>query len=160
MPGQQLTFHKRSTTHSGKCNLVEKKGAVSYGILYELDDKELDELDRLEGFGKGYRKAISHVNINDIVYHPFLYVAESSSIDESLSPFEWYKDLVIVGAQYHGLPDTYVAGLRSVRSITDKNVIRANENQMLLNELRLVHPAIPPLPMIDHEEPNIREFIF
>jgi len=36
-------------------------------------------------------------------------VAASTHIDASLVPYDWYKEMVLLGARYHGLPAEYVA---------------------------------------------------
>ena len=35
-------------------------------------------------------------------------------IDDALVPYRWYYDLVLSGAEEHGLPIDYVAGLRAI----------------------------------------------
>jgi hypothetical protein len=40
------------------------------------------------------------------------YVAETNHIDERLLPYRWYHELVVAGAEQHGLPPDYIAELR------------------------------------------------
>lgn len=137
MPGRQVRFHKKSKKDlSAKCNLVESsESAIAYGVLYELSAAEKARLDAVEGLGFGYKEALAGLSLNGVSYRPFVYVAETSYIDPSLHPYHWYKDLVLAGARYHGLPYHYVAELASVRSIPDPDPARRAENEALLAKM-------------------------
>jgi len=49
----------------------------------------------------------------------FVYVAEPDAVDEALIPYRWYYDLVLAGAEQHGLPQDYVAGLKAIPFTAD-----------------------------------------
>lgn len=136
MANHQVTFHKRSVDGSGKCNLFQNESAQSYGVLYEFDASHVENLHRAEGLGQGYRRMQTAFTLEGKSYLPFLYVAESASISESLAPYHWYKDFVLLGAEYHNFPDIYLAELKSVPSLPDPNVGRAKKNTDLLTNLK------------------------
>jgi hypothetical protein len=49
-----------------------------------------------------------------------------------LSPYSWYKKLVLAGAKYHGFPADYIEAIKSLRSIVDRDEMRISENEKLL----------------------------
>jgi hypothetical protein len=138
MPGKRLAFHKRSHDGSGKCLFYEPGSAhdIMYGVVYEFDVAEKSELDFLEGLGKGYNDVLVDVPLDGKTYQAHVYMATSTHIDASLAPYDWYKELVLLGARYNGLPDEYVAKIESVASILDPNPDRAAKNEAILVNMR------------------------
>lgn len=134
MPGRVVRFHKRSNTDaSAKCDLVALPGAgESFAVLYELSVAHKPLLDAIEGLGHGYREARVSIELRDVSYRPFLYVAEASHIAPCLRPFHWYKAMVIAGARHHGFPEDYVAALEAVESAQDPDSQRADLHAALL----------------------------
>lgn len=129
LPGFRLGFHKRGSDGSAKCDLVVDGGARAYGALYALDPLEKPVLDLIEGVGSGYEELRIELDGYGSV---FLYVAQSTYIDPSLSPFEWYHRFVLEGARYHRLPPDYLEEIASVRAIPDPDPARAAENARIL----------------------------
>ena len=138
MPGKRLAFHKRSRDGSGKCLFFEPGGAheIMYGVVYEFDAAEKGELDALEGLGNGYNEQLVAVPLNGKTYQAYVYVAASTHIDASLVPYDWYKEMVLLGARYHGLPAEYVAKIEAVASVVDPNPERAEKNERVLVNMR------------------------
>jgi hypothetical protein len=136
LPRRQVNFHKRSIDGSGKCNLSEDPSVSSYGVLYEFKAGERAALNRLEGFGRGYREAILTLSVQDTLYSPYTYVAESSYINTTLRPYDWYKAFVVQGARHHKFPETYIARLESVDCIVDADPTRRSENLSLLDQMK------------------------
>lgn len=106
----RLKFHKTGQDGSGKCDIeaTNQPDDVIHGVIYEISVHELPALDRAEGLGYGYEK--KDIEITDErggLVKAFTYYA--TSIDESLIPFDWYKNHVLVGAQEHGLPQDYIS---------------------------------------------------
>ena len=64
------------------------------------------------------------------------YVAMPDAIAPGLAPFDWYVDLVLAGAEFHGFPDAYRAALAAQCSIPDPDSARAAMHAALLAELR------------------------
>ena len=140
MPGRKLAFHKRSVDGSGKCLIyaTHDPAHVMYGVLYEIRSKEKAGLDALEGAGKGYFEQLVQFSLNGTAYTPYVYMASATHIDASLSPYHWYKRLVLAGARYHRFPLAYIAILEAVRSIPDPDVTRRREHEQLLVQLGAV----------------------
>jgi len=138
MPGKRLGFHKRSKDGSGKCLFFEPGGAhdIMYGVVYEFDAAEKSNLDALEGLGKGYNEQLVAAPLNGEMYQAYVYVAASTHIDASLVPYDWYKEMVLLGAQYHGLPPEYIAKIEAVASVPDPDPKRAERNEAILVNMR------------------------
>lgn len=123
-----LEFSKLSTKDgSGKGSLIAAPGRRAYGVLFEIDDTELDALDRAEGRGRGYdrddsfliRRVDTDEEINSVTY-----VADKR--DTSLRPFDWYLALVVAGARQNGLPPEEIAWLAAFPFDIDVNTDRSN----------------------------------
>ncbi len=117
----RLRFHKRGADGSAKANAfyTGDTADIVHGVLFEIDENELQDLDRAE---PGYER--SSLNI-DVVSgagpsSADVYRAKPESIVETLLPFDWYLQLVITGAHEHGLPDDYCTQLQSIKSTPDR----------------------------------------
>lgn len=115
-----LRFHKRSTDASGKCSVFAGNEGVHFAIFDISEDDKL-ALDRIEGVGNGYAATTLNIpSFGDCA----TYVAEPAYVDETLLPYDWYREFVLAGAEHHGFPADYVARIASVPAITDSNVER------------------------------------
>lgn len=124
--GHVLRFHKRSDKDgSGKCDAFETAIATDniYGVVYRIDETEVELLDRAEGLGKGYEKKVVSVisNANGEI-EAFTYYA--TDIDKTLSPLCWYKEHVLRGAEEHALLRHYIEWLKAVRHVADDDFFR------------------------------------
>ena len=130
--GRTLAFHKRSNDGSAKCNIVESNGEVHIAV-YDIASEQKHDLDRIEGVGIGYQ-----IEVLDIpVYGKcFTYVATETHVDESLKPFTWYRELVVVGCEYLRVPDHYLEGVGAVESLRDANHRRHRENMLIVHKAR------------------------
>ncbi|MBN8765313.1 MAG: gamma-glutamylcyclotransferase [Thiobacillus sp.] len=137
MPGYLLAFHKRSVDGSGKCLIYSEQGQhhKMHGVLYEFDVREKDALDKAEGKGNGYCEQLLQLQLDGKTYLPYVYVAQSTHIDPALVPYDWYKELVIAGARYHGFPADYIASIAAIPSKPDLNAKRRRENEDLLLQI-------------------------
>ena len=140
MPGYLLAFHKRSIDDSGKCLIYTEQGQdqKTYGVLYEFDSMDKNALDIVEGKGNGYCERLVQFPLNGETYTPFVYVAQSTHIDSTLVPYDWYKKLVIAGARHHGFPAEYIASIEAIPSKPDLNAKRRQENEDLLRKIEQV----------------------
>ncbi len=136
LPGYQLSFYKRGGDGSGKCNVhpTGKPSDVVFGILYRLDQQQLQKLDIFEGVGHGYHRKTMQCQLQstDEVVSTVLYIATSRFTDENLLPFAWYRDFVLAGAKEQGLPASYIQKILEVETVADPNSERAQENYRLL----------------------------
>ena len=108
--GYTLKFHKRSKDKSAKCDAFKtgNENDIVHGVVYEIDEKEKQDLDDKEGLGHGYNKTEVVLESDQGIVAAFMYVADSDYIDDTLKPCSRYKQLVFEGARQHGLPESYI----------------------------------------------------
>ena len=110
LPDWSLHFHKRSIDGSAKCNILSG-GEGIYVAVFDISTEDKLLLDKIEGLGLGYAETLLDVpDVGDCVS----YVAEGSYIDNSMAPYDWYRELVVLGARVHGFPDEYMKHISSI----------------------------------------------
>jgi len=103
----KMVLNKRSRDGSGKANLVESPGDVTWGVLYEIRNSDLETLDRVEG---GYQRITVQVQQPGVtVVEAVTYI--SGNLTNDPRPYRWYKELLLSGAREHNLPQDYIARL-------------------------------------------------
>ncbi len=127
-----LRFHKRGKDGSAKCNIVTG-GAGIHAAVYQLDDADRVVLDRIEGLGYGYEAGTIRVPGFGECH---AYLGDPAWLDNELAPFDWYKALVIEGAQYHGFPAAYVDAIAAIRAEKDPDAVRRAENEFILDRIQ------------------------
>lgn len=144
--GYQLTFSKKSKDKSGKCNFYQtgNDSDVVYGVLYEFDACDKTNLDKAEGKGAGYNEKLVSFSLGEKQYTPFTYIADSEYLDGGLRPYEWYKQFVVVGAQFHSIPLSYIKSIERVIAIPDPDEKRDNENMARLKRMKEFNNSIQP----------------
>ncbi|MEJ2687702.1 MAG: gamma-glutamylcyclotransferase [Gammaproteobacteria bacterium] len=137
LAGWSLRFHKRSDVDgSAKCDLM-RTGAESdlaYGALYRMAAGDKPALDAAEG--AGYRQQILEVDLDGVPRRAFAYLAETSYRDDSLAPYDWYRNLVVAGARFLGLPCPYVSAIEGVAAISDPDEVRRQHALTILENMR------------------------
>ena len=119
-----VTFAKVGRDGSGKATLTPATGANAHGVIFELDELDLIELDRIEGRGRGYER-IDEFSINHDGESEFSRLSVATCIsgpphlDETLQPFSWYLDLVVEGARQNSLPAAHVERLAGTTCFDD-----------------------------------------
>ena len=135
LSGHALRFNQRSTGDgSAKCNIVEAVNASDqvYGVVFDLRVPERPALDRAEDLDVGYRLQHLTVELGDSVEPVFCYVAMPNTIDDSVRPFRWYRDIVLHGARRHDFPPHYLQQIQSTHVIEDPNRRRDAHHRALL----------------------------
>lgn len=134
----KLNFNKKSTDGSGKCTIehTKNKTDVVYCFLYEIACSQRQELDEIEGLGKGYDQNSIPVSIDGIEHSALTYIASPDYINDNLEPYDWYKEIVLEGAKYHKFPEAYIAAISSTKSLIDKCARRAANRKKTLQEMR------------------------
>ncbi len=118
----ELGFCKRGQDGSGKATLFPATGCRVFGVVFDVDQSELPELDRFESAGKGYdRQDDFQVSIADseVSLEVMTYIARHASTDPSLRPYDWYLNLVRAGVRQHALPLDYRARLEAILPMGD-----------------------------------------
>lgn len=131
-----LTFCKKSQDGSGKATLSScpTAGCRVFGVVFDLDECELSELDKAEGAGKGYDRIEDfQVNVAGLPkpLSVVTYIADPAFIDLTLKPYDWYLSLIVVGARQHELPLQYIAAIEAMPSIADPEPDRKSRLEAL-----------------------------
>lgn len=122
LTGYTLCFDKRSRDGSGKCTIghTGRPSDIVHGVLFTVPQSQVPSLDRAEGEGTEYdRVPIQVTTENDKTVPAETYIAKEELVDRHAIPYDWYLDLVVTGAEHHGLPKAYVDKLRSVNALPD-----------------------------------------
>lgn len=136
LPGYKLMCNKVSKDGSAKANILKSDlpGEIVWGVLFNIDAKEKPLLDKAEGLGLGYNedKLTFYDEFNNP--HPAqVYIADSKATDNSLLPYDWYKDFIVTGAIQNHLPEEYITLLQSIPCIPDPDEKRRIKNCSILS---------------------------
>ena len=110
--GYKVLFNKCSKDGSGKANLIESPGDVTWGVIYEIDEQDINKLDIFEG---GYCRVIFQIcNQENIAVSAFVYL--SSDLTNDQRAYESYKKIILKGARENNLPKNYISYLEQLPS--------------------------------------------
>ncbi|XP_033754271.1 gamma-glutamylcyclotransferase-like [Pecten maximus] len=104
---------KRSRWHGSVATIVEKSGANVWGAVWELDVKDLPNLDRQEGIYKGFDVKVVSSEGQELICRTYkLDKTGDPAFDSRPSPH--YKDVILRGARELQLPDDYLKFLQNI----------------------------------------------
>jgi gamma-glutamylcyclotransferase len=147
--GYQIRFHKKGKDGSAKCNALktDNLGDAVYGVVFHVADREMSLLDKEEDVERGgYSRSKVNIEMLKGSREPLVacYFANPKFIDDSLHPFEWYKALVVAGAQEHNLPEEYIQVLGEHPDIYDTDKGRTEKAlDLLCPRYRQLLPDLP-----------------
>lgn len=101
--GHRLSFNKRSgaDTGEGKANIIAQIGESVEGILSEVTDEELRNLDRCEGVPAHYLRANVVVRLEEgAEVEAVTYVANPSMVMDGLKPTTEYLSHLLAGRSF------------------------------------------------------------
>lgn len=128
--GRSLRFHKRGRDGSGKCNIVQADAEV-FVAVYEMASRHIPRLHRFEGAGMGYE--VETLRVPDFG-ECMTYVASLEHIDDELTAWSWYKELVLAGCRYLGFPNQYIAEITGLTSRRDPDRARHDEHMQIVED--------------------------
>lgn len=132
LPHWSLRFHKRGDDGSGKCSIVAGGNGVHFAV-FEIGAEDKLVLDKIEGLGNGYAEiSLSIPGFGRCAS----YVAEDSFIDDSRRPYDWYKELVMAGAKFHGFRDHYLKEIEQMQALRDPDSARRADQFALVERVR------------------------
>ncbi len=108
LPGYEVVFNKEGM---GLGNPNIKPGKGVWGVVYEVDDRDLQKLDRIS---PKYERKLVKVLIDGRECEAWVYVAKPEFVNDSLKPDRSCIERMIKGAKFHGLPKEYVSWLESL----------------------------------------------
>ena len=119
-PNYHLEFRRFSTDlQGGISSIIEAPGELIHGVLYDIDEAEIEALDILENVPEGiYTRETFLVMGEDGNWHSGdLYrVANPAG---PYKPAKQYVEWMITGAQEHNIDATYTAKLIELRDSLD-----------------------------------------
>lgn len=120
--GRRLAFHKRSRDGSGKCDIPLSKLSPDrvYGVVYDVPEEQIARLDAAEALGFGYRRASLEILSED--FPPLTaeaYLGDAPFLDPTLSPYTWYKELVLCGARQNGFHPSILDAIAKAPALPD-----------------------------------------
>lgn len=118
-----LRFHKSSKDGSGKCDAYFTSNSEDniFGALFEIAPRQKRALDKAEGLGYGYEdKEVTVIAGDGSLVKAVTYVA--IIIDETLKPYSWYLNHVLIGASETSLPAEYIQRkIKAIEAIEDND---------------------------------------
>ncbi len=118
LPGWRLVFDKPSVLGlpEGFANVVPDPAAETFGVLYELSEDDLAHVDLTEGvlIGNYARIAVAAERLEAPGVAVPAFTLTSDRRDPRVRPSTRYMQLLLAGAEEHGLPAAWIAMLRAV----------------------------------------------
>lgn len=96
-------YNKKSTDGTSKANLEKASGKFIRGVCYEIDEEDLNELDKYE---KGYSRHNIEIKRGEACSHAVTYI--SKSVANNLLPSSEYREHITKGAEYWQLDKNYI----------------------------------------------------
>jgi len=125
LPSHRLAFTLKSFKRGcGVADVLYDEGKEVWGVVYELPENELRDLDKDESFGPGqpdgeneYTRENHYVWPNGDVKQAILVALYRGhpQLDPPLPSYE-YKELIVEGARHWNLPAEYVRELESIQA--------------------------------------------
>ena len=132
LPDWSLRFHKRSTDTSGKCSIFKGSSGV-YVAVYRMSAADKHLLDGIEGLGSGYVDASIVVpGIGECA----TYIAADSHVDDVLQPYDWYREIVLLGCKELAFPADYTRRIEQVAAAADTDSDRRQRGWKTVDMLR------------------------
>jgi gamma-glutamylcyclotransferase len=128
----QLRFHKGSKDGSGKCDTFKTDNEFDavIGALFEINHDEKPALDKAEGLTYGYaEKLVTVINNTGDECEALTYYA--TKIDDTLKPYSWYLNHVVIGTSEIEVPVQYLEMLKATESIDDTDKSRDSEQRAM-----------------------------
>lgn len=114
----ELHFAGTSTMWGGGvADLKPAKGKIVEGVLWEIAEVDLKALDEYEGYPKVYvRKNVEVETLDERKVQAFAYFMVRPGTYKA--PSRRYLQLLVSGAEEHGLSDEYVMRLEAIKTVS------------------------------------------
>lgn len=115
--GWSLVFNKIASDNAGAgyANIIRDDTGVVEGILYEIPEDDLTELDRYEGYPQHYKRIMLLVQTDEGIVEAAVYVANQDKIKEGRRPKKEYLRHLIKGSDI--LSEDYRRKLASIETL-------------------------------------------
>ncbi len=141
----KLLFNKKSVDGSLKANafFTGKPEDVIIGVLFKINPSKKEDLDKLEGLGKGYdQKEVEIESNGGKQVKAFTYVANPIDLTEGNHPYDWYLEFIKQGAEEHSLPEEYKKNISATPTKIDTDVIRPDANNSIIKESKAIRKQL------------------
>ena len=125
--GYILKCNKVSSDNSSKANIVQSYNPEDkvWGVLFEIDENQKAELDRVEGLGNGYNETtLTFFDADNNTHQAQVYIADENFINDNLRPYDWYSQFILTGAEQNQLPQEYINKIQSLEFLVDPDAER------------------------------------
>lgn len=141
--GWRLTFRKHSTDGSAKCDAYSTGNPSDelWIAVFNIPESEEEALDNAEGLGHGYHKDKIQLTMDGEDLAAKIYLADEEAIVTD-APYEWYKQMVLLGAEYHLFPSSYMEPIQEVASKTDPDESRARRKWGEVEQMRTANKEL------------------
>ncbi len=120
LDGYRLAFTRRSViSGSGVADVVPAAGDEVWGVVYELDERDLEQLDRKEGLGWAYTRQRGRVHARDGSHHDAIFYTVLAKEHSEVAPSGDYIGRLVAAAERQGFPRRYLASLAEIASRQD-----------------------------------------
>jgi|GEM_PF-83449 len=140
LPRYTLRFNKVSIDGSLKANIEKNDKDNVFGVLFKINPSRKVELDKAEGLGKGYiiiEIEIERLDTNEKI-KAFTYVADKIDNSNANKPYDWYVELILLGAQEHKLPKEYIYKIKAISTKKDLNLFRNESTKQIVRESKRI----------------------
>lgn len=126
----KLCFNKQASRNpnEGYANLIPKEGTATEGILYEINDEDIEKLDKYEGYPNHYDKKTIKVKLkNGNEVDALVYLAQSDKTKNGLKPCKEYLNHLKQGEDL--LSEKYSNLLESFDTLEASNQSKVNNKK-------------------------------
>lgn len=114
----KLVFNKKADSGNHTyANVKKSPDSITYGVLYQITERELNILDRYEGYPNHYNRVLKDVFLKDgTQVKAWVYIARKEKLYDGF-PTSQYLDYLLEGKDF--LPEYYVDDLYSLKRRLD-----------------------------------------
>jgi cation transport regulator ChaC len=116
LPNYELVFNKKVRGGTATANIRPAPGRRVIGVLYKIPDAAFRNMDRCEGAPEHYRRIEVKVSgANGQPVNAQVYIA--TKVEKGLRPAPHYLQIILAGANDHGLPAEYVEEIKAAAGV-------------------------------------------
>lgn len=110
----KLDFTRLSKNRQcGVADIVEQASSCVWGVIYEVPETNMPELDTREGYPSAYTRREIQVQTSKGVRNVFTYQVVDKS-EKRILPSREYLNLILTGAKHRELPEDYIKQLEEI----------------------------------------------
>lgn len=113
----KIEFNKMSKNNCylGFANIVESEGSIVEGVLYELNDIDINIINKFEGYPNHYYQKLVDVICDNQIIQVITYIANPLMIRENIKPDKKYLNYILEGKDIFS--DEYYKKLLTIKTL-------------------------------------------